>query len=118
MKAEKMNRQANILTIRAGRGTYAGLPRACAFFGASLVVTAVLVWFADPLLPSRVVRTGDAHLLAKIQLDPNRKGLCRHLVFHNDTGRFKEEETGQCSDITSQADQIRTEAFERVFKSR
>ena len=34
--------------------------------------------------------------VAMIQFTPDRNGVCRHLLFHNDSGRFEERGSVRC----------------------
>jgi hypothetical protein len=58
--------------------------------------------------------------VTRIQLFPDRDNLCRTLLFHNDSGRYQEGGTGQCTipkDMLVWTLRSRTEAFAEAFKS-
>jgi hypothetical protein len=121
-----MNRHPIVHSVRASGGSYLAPGRAYVFFCISIVFTVALLTFTSLYLPPRALQTGEMKAVefpvAMIQLIPNRAGLCRHLVFHNDTGHFEEGETGQCHGLIPAellVDTVRvnrTEALGRVFK--
>jgi len=99
------------------------------FFCGSIVLTVGLLIVGGFLLPPRVFEFPDTGRhkapVAKIELVPDRQGQCRHLLFHNETGRFEEAGTGRCSGLTPEeqilADEAaarRSEAVKRAFKFR
>jgi hypothetical protein len=59
--------------------------------------------------------------VARIQFLPDRNNLCRALVFHNDSGRYQEGGTGQCTIprdmMTVWNVNSRAEAFSQAFRS-
>jgi hypothetical protein len=122
-----MNQHRTAPAARASRG-YVPPRRAYVLFCASIVFTVGLLTFATFILPPRALPTpalpGVAMPVANIQLVPNRDGQCRHLMFHNDNGRFEEGETGQCHGLIPDSllvDSIRAtraDAIGRVFKIR
>jgi hypothetical protein len=97
------------------------------FFGGAAVAV-LFAALASLLLSPREFPTGEPHgpkiPVAKIQLVPDQKGQCRHLVFHNDSGRFEQSGTGRCKGLSADeadaemARENRTNAMARVFKSR
>src|SRR5688572_26014488 len=97
-----MNRHPIIRAVHASRG-YVASSRAYVFFCASIVFTVALLTFASFLLPPRALPTAElkaaALPVAMIQFVPDRTGQCRHVVFHNDTGRFEEGGTGKCHSL-------------------
>ena len=98
------------------------------FCGGGIAVAILCLIFAGLLVPPPTFPAGDprgANLpVAKIQLNPDQKGQCRHLVFHNDTGRFEESGMGRCKGLSGDdgeaelAREARTNAMSRVFKFR
>jgi hypothetical protein len=62
--------------------------------------------------------------VAKIQFNPDQNGQCRHLVFHNDTGRFEQSGMGRCKGLSddelaaAMAHENRSNSVARVFKAR
>ena len=97
------------------------------FFG-GIAVGGLFLALASLLFSPREFPTGEPRgaiiPVAKIQLIPDQKGLCRHLVFHNDSGRFEQSGTGRCQGLSGDeaqaelAREARTNAMARVFKSR
>lgn len=122
-----MKRHPIVRAARASRG-YVASRRAYVFFCASIVFTVALLMLATFFLPPRPMPMAELRAVelpvAMIQFVPDRAGQCRHLVFHNDTGRFEEGGTGQCRSLIADAllvDTIRsnrTEALGKVFKLR
>jgi hypothetical protein len=59
--------------------------------------------------------------VARIQFIPDRNNLCRALLFHNDSGRYQEGGTGQCTIprdmMTVWTVNSRAEAFAQAFRS-
>jgi hypothetical protein len=60
--------------------------------------------------------------VTRIQLIPDSQNLCRILFFHNDSGRYHEGGTGECSNLISKDTIVwsfrrRTEAFAKAFRS-
>jgi hypothetical protein len=96
------------------------------FFCGSIVITVGALMVTSLLLPPRKMPWSDVQRpqipVAKIELDPDRKGECRHILFHNDSGSFEEGRTGRCSglnsDIDGQAAARRAEALKRAFNFR
>ena len=97
------------------------------FFG-GIAVAVLFLALASLLFSPREFPTGEPRgaiiPVATIQLTPDVKGNCRHLVFHNDTGRFEESGTGRCKGLSGDeaqaelAREARTNAMARVFKFR
>jgi hypothetical protein len=98
------------------------------FCGGGIAVAILCLIFAGLLVPPPTFPAGDprgANLpVAKIQLNPDQKGQCRHLVFHNDTGRFEQSGMGRCKGLSDDealseaAREHRTNSMARVFKAR
>jgi hypothetical protein len=124
-----MNRRPTIRTaaLRRARG-YDTPGYAYVLFWSSIVFTVALVSFASLYVPPQALPSPQVQLIeipvAKIQLTANRAGLCRHLLFHNDTGHFEEDGTGRCHSLIAQellVNSVRTnraDALSRVFKFR
>jgi hypothetical protein len=59
--------------------------------------------------------------VARIQFMPDRNNLCRALMFHNDSGRYQEGGTGECTIprdmMTVWNVNTRAEAFAQAFRS-
>ncbi len=97
------------------------------FFG-GIAVAVLFLALASLLFSPREFPRGEPRgaiiPVAKIQLVPDQKGQCRHLVFHNDSGRFEQSGTGRCQGLSGDeaqaelAREARTNAMARVFKSR
>jgi hypothetical protein len=98
------------------------------FFGGAIAVAILCLIFAGLLVPPPVFRPGDPRgpkaPVAKIQFNPDQNGQCRHLVFHNDTGRFEQSGTGRCKGLSddemaaAMARESRSSSMARVFKAR
>jgi hypothetical protein len=98
------------------------------FCGGGIAVAILCLIFAGLLVPPPTFPAGDprgANLpVAKIQFNPDQKGQCRHLVFHNDTGRFEQSGMGRCKGLSDDealseaAREHRTNSMARVFKAR
>ncbi len=75
------------------------LARGVLFFCVAVAFAVTLLTFVSLVLPPRALPTvelrGAEIPVAAIQLSPDRKGLCRHLLFHNDTGRFEDRRNGE-----------------------
>jgi hypothetical protein len=98
------------------------------FCGGGIAVALLGLVCAGLLVPPPTFPAGDprgANLpVAQIQFNPDQKGQCRHLVFHNDTGRFEQSGLGRCKGLSDDetnaeaARESRTNSMARVFKSR
>jgi hypothetical protein len=98
------------------------------FCGGAIAAAILCLIFAGLLVPPPAFPPGDPRgpkaPVAKIQFNPDQRGLCRHLVFHNDTGRFEQSGTGRCKGLSDDetnaemARENRTSSMARVFKSR
>jgi hypothetical protein len=121
-----MNRRPNARVKAAKRVKRESAGGAYIFFCGSIVVTVAALTITSFLLPPRKLQSTDLQKLripvAKIELNPDRKGECRHILFHNDSGRFEEGGTGRCSGLnTSDEDgqvaaERRSEALKKAFK--
>jgi hypothetical protein len=110
------------------RGHYRAPRGAYLFFCVAVALTVALLICASLLLPARVVQGAATqevgHPVATIQFTPDRQGLCRQLLFHNDTGRFEHAGTGTCRNqipeqlLVETVRGRRAEALARVFKFR
>jgi hypothetical protein len=98
-------------------------------FCGAIVCTVALLTLSGFFLPPRAVQSIEPQAaatipLATIQLYSDRKGLCRHLLFHNDTGRFDEGGFAPCRGLIPAellVDTVRgkrSEAMAKVFKFR
>jgi hypothetical protein len=129
ISAQKMNRHPTIRTASMSRGGGYDLPGyAYMLFWSSIVFTVALVsivslYVAPQVAPNPLVQLAEVPV-GKIQLTVDRAGLCRHLLFHNDSGRFEEDGTGRCHSLISEdllVNSVRTnraDALSRVFKLR
>jgi hypothetical protein len=98
------------------------------FCGGAIAVAILCLIFAGLLVPPPAFPPGDPRgpkaPVAKIQFNPDQRGLCRHLVFHNDTGRFEQSRTGRCKGLSddemaaAMAHENRSNSMARVFKGR
>jgi len=115
--------------VMAHRGQRTAAGGAYVFFCGSIVLTVGLLTVGGFFLPPRVFEFPDLGRhkppVAKIEMVPDRDGKCRHLLFHNETGRFEEAGMGRCSGLTPEeqilADEAaarRSEAVKRAFKFR
>jgi len=121
-----MARRPPMLKRQMRRSAYA------AFWGAYLLLCGSLVFagtmlkitgFASPPGDLQVVQAPPAveTPVARIQFMPDRNNLCRALVFHNDSGRYQEGGTGECTIprdmMTVWNVSSRAEAFAQAFRS-
>jgi hypothetical protein len=117
-----------VRTAGLSRDSYAGPAWAYVlFFGVAMAAVAALT-VASFYLPPRALPGSEVQFVefpvAKIQLTANREGMCRHLLFHNDTGRFEDDGTGKCHGLIAEELLVnsistnRVEALARVFKLR
>jgi hypothetical protein len=124
-----MNRTSPIRARQPSRGQYVAAGGAYLFFCGAVVFTAGLLTLSGFVLPERALpateaASGEATPIAKIQLDRNEKGLCRQLMFHNDSGRFDEGGFGPCHGLIPDELLVetvrvkRTEAIGKVFRFR
>ena len=124
-----MNQRPTINVRPVSRGEPAVSRAAYVVFCGGILVACLFLTFSSLFLPKRAFPTGEARGVAKIpvariQFTPDQKGQCRHLVFHNDTGRFEESGMGRCKGLSSGdgeaelAREARTNAMSRVFKFR
>jgi hypothetical protein len=115
----------------ASRSHYAPTGGAYLFFCGCVAFTVALLTLSGFVLPERVVRSIEHQqavepiLVATIQLAPNRQGVCRNLLFHNDSGRVDEGGFAPCHGLIPAEMLVettrrrgRTEAFFKVFKFR
>jgi hypothetical protein len=118
----KPRSNARAKTVIRAKRTGAG--SAYIFFCGSIVLTVAALTIMSFLLPPRQLQSTDLQKLripvAKIELVPDRKGQCRHIMFHNDSGRFEEGVTGRCSGLNSDDDgeaaARRSDAVKKAFK--
>jgi hypothetical protein len=124
-----MNERPAINVRPASRGEPAVSRAAYVVFCGGILVACLFLTFSSLFLPKRAFPTaGEQHgakiPVARIQFTPDQKGQCRHLVFHNDTGRFEESGMGRCKGLSGDegeaelAREARTNAMSRVFKFR
>jgi hypothetical protein len=115
-------RYASRRVFVATRGTYL-------LFWAAVVCTVALLTLSGFFVPPRAVQSLEPQAVetipvATIQLYSDRKGLCRHLLFHNDSGRFDEGGFAPCRGLIPAellVDTVRgkrSEAMAKVFKFR
>jgi hypothetical protein len=118
VRARYANRQAVVAT----GATYL-------LFCVGIVCAVALLTVSGFILPPRAVKSVELQAakaipVATIQLYSDRKGLCRHLLFHNDTGRFDEGGFAPCRGLIPAellVDTVRgkrSEAMAKVFKFR
>ena len=98
------------------------------FCGGAIAVALLGLICAGLLVPPPTFPEGDPRRpktpVASIQLNPDQRGLCRNLVFHNDTGRFEGSGTGRCKGLSDDEMQAamtrehRANSVARVFKAR
>jgi hypothetical protein len=98
------------------------------FCGGAIAVAILCLIFAGLLVPPPTFPEGDPRRpktpVASIQFNPDQRGLCRNLVYHNDTGRFEESGTGRCKGLSDDEMQAamtrehRANSMARVFKAR
>jgi hypothetical protein len=83
---------------RARRGVYTLNRGGSLFFCGCFICALALLIVASVTAPApRALPRAPAELpVATIELLPDRNGLCRHLRFHNDSGRFEEGGSGRC----------------------
>jgi hypothetical protein len=123
-----MNRHPTDRTAGLSRGGNAVPGWAYVFFCVSTIFVMVFLTVAGFYLPPRVFPSTQMQVVllpvARIQLSSNRDGQCRHLIFHNDTGRFEDDGTGRCHGLIAEellVNSIQTDrsaALARVFKLR
>ena len=126
--ARDMNGPPNARARHGSRGNYAASRGAYVFFCVAVAFAVTLLTFVSLVLPPRALPTvalrGAEIPVAAIQLSPDRQGLCRHLLFHNDTGRFEDSGTGKCQGLIPEHMLIETvrgrraDALAKVFKLR
>ena len=93
------------------------------FFGGVIAVALLSLICAGLLVPPPTFSDGDPRG-PKAQFNPDQNGQCRHLVFHNDTGRFEQSGTGRCKGLSddemaaAMARESRSNSMARVFKAR
>jgi hypothetical protein len=123
-----MDRPPKARARHGSRGNYAASRGAYLFFCVAVAFAVALLTFTSFVLPPRVLPAAELRgaeiPVAAIQLSPDRKGLCRHLLFHNDTGRFEDGGTGKCQGLIPAHLLIETvrgrraDALAKVFKIR
>ena len=99
-----MNEGPTINVRRPSRGEPAISRVAYVIFCGGISIAVLFLTFSSLILPPRAFPKGDqrgANIpVARIQFTPDQKGQCRHLVFHNDTGRFEESGMGRCKGLS------------------
>src|SRR5262245_45525209 len=125
-----MNERPIVNARPASRGQPAVSRAAYVVFCGGISIAVLFLTFSSLILPKRAFPTTSSDArgakipVAKIQLTPDQKGQCRHLVFHNDTGRFEESGMGRCKGLSGDemeaeiARENRNAAVSRVFKFR
>jgi hypothetical protein len=123
-----MTEHSTISVRPASRGEPAVSRVAYVIFCGGILVAVLFLTFSSLILPKRAFPTGEQRVakipVARIQFTPDQKGQCRHMVFHNDTGRFEESGMGRCKGLSGDdgeaelAREARTNAMSRVFKFR
>jgi hypothetical protein len=113
----------------ASRRAYLATGATYLLFCGTVVCSVALLTVSGFFLPPRAVQSNEHHAteavpVATIQLYSDRRGLCRHLFFHNDTGRFDEGGFAPCRGLIPAellVDTVRTrrsDAMSKVFKFR
>ena len=101
-------------------GAYLLLCCGMVFAGAMLKITGPAVPPGDPQAVAKVPPAIETPV-ARIQFMPDRNNLCRALMFHNDTGRYQDGGTGECTIprdmMTVWNVNSRAEAFAQAFRS-
>jgi hypothetical protein len=127
-----MHRPPLVRARYATRGHYVATGGAYLFFCGCVAFTVALLTFSGFVLPQRAMpsigheqtnaQTVAPILVATIQLIRDRQGLCRNLLFHNDTGRVDEGGFAPCRGLIPDEMLVettrarRTEALGKVFK--
>jgi hypothetical protein len=102
---------------------------AYAAFCVGVVAAAAGLTFSGFVLPPRALPSVETPApprisVATIQLSRDEKGLCRQLLFHNDSGRFDEGGFGECRGLIPDHMLVETlsgkrnEAISKAFKFR
>ncbi len=127
-KRPRMKQRPNARALHESRGNYAASRGAYLFFCVAVAFAVALLTITSFILPPRALPTAELRKaeipVAAIQLSPDRNGLCRHLLFHNDTGRYEEAGTGRCHSLIPAHLLIETvrgrraDALGKVFKLR
>lgn len=118
IRARSVSRQAFVAT----GATYL-------LFCGAIVCTVALLTASGLFLPQRAVQSNEPPAavtipVATIQLYSDRRGLCRHVLFHNDSGRFDEGGFAPCRGLIPDellVDTVRarrSDALSKVFKFR
>src|SRR5882757_3565396 len=113
----------------ASRRNYAYKSGAYVVFCLGVAVTFAGLTFSGFVLPPRALPTAEMPppptvSIATIQLARDDKGLCRQLLFHNDSGRFDEGGFGECRGLIPEHMLVETlsgrrnEAIAKAFKFR
>jgi hypothetical protein len=98
-------------------------------FCVGVVAAAAGLTFSGFVLPPRALPSTETPApprisVATIQLSRDEKGLCRQLLFHNDSGRFDEGGFGECRGLIPDHMLVETlsgkrnEAISKAFKFR
>jgi hypothetical protein len=124
-----MNRPPLVRARYVTRGHYVATGGAYLFFCVCVAFTVGLLTFSGFILPPRALPIGQrpstvqAVLVAPIQLLPDREGICRNLLFHNDTGRVDEGGFAPCRGLIPDEMLVETtirgrrnDAIAKVFK--
>jgi hypothetical protein len=127
-----MNRPPLVRARYATPGHYVASGGAYLFFCCCVAFTVALLTLSGFVLPQRALPSigheksvGAPILVATIQLIPDRKGICRNLLFHNDTGRVDEGGFAPCRGLIPDEMLVETtlrgsrnDAIAKVFKFR
>jgi hypothetical protein len=123
-----MNQRPNARVRPASSGNYVASRGAYLFFCAAVIFAVALLTITSFVLPPRVLPMveldGRQIPVAAIQLSADRNGLCRQVLFHNDTGRFEDAGSGPCRGLIPEHLLVETvrgrraDAMARVFKFR
>lgn len=124
-----MNERPIVSARPASRGEPAVSRVAYVIFCGGISIAVLFLTFSSLFLPKRAYPTSEQRGAAKIpvariQFTPDQNGQCRHLVFHNDTGRFEESGMGRCKGLSGDemeaeiARENRNNAVSRAFKFR
>ena len=127
-----MQRPPVVRARYANRGHYVASGGAYLFFCGCVAFTVALLTLSGFVLPQRALpaigqekaltKSVAPILVATIQLIPDRQGICRNLLFHNDTGRVDEGGFAPCRGLIPDEMLVettrsrRTEALGKVFK--
>ena len=119
-----MNRKHPAHSRRKRRGGYAAGGIAYLLLCAGIVLAGATLTYTGFVLSPPDLQAAQQTPVARIQFVPDGDNLCRVLLFHNDSGRYRDGGKGECLNLISEdmlvwtSRSSRIDRFAQAFRSR